>query len=520
MNFGTSQNYPILKFILNYLPEFFKKEDLHYSEFTGMKEFKKIIAMNTGYDVNETIPIHSLESAIDIFCHNFKNVYIENKCYFNMKNILSHSKANIVEKEMSECNIFILPDETEIQNIINNIYKYTLIVINNKSQIVHNSNKYIIYAYKLELSENLSCGVIHTTNTHLINRLNSKDLLFYLVSNVIQVAAINNVNLITEHNISDSLVHMFANEKIELSREMIHVINKSSKALDGVAKTVFNKDDLIGVNTPLYPGFVHDLSRNGANMLFMPNDENKTLIDKVKLASEQGAKGFLICNPENPTGKIYEKDEIEEVCMWAEDHKTFNIIFDELYANSCHSESKLFYSALKHANSNENIIVIRGFAKDFGLSGFNLGVVISSNKEIKENFLKWKAIQEPHPATLAVLDELLKKSNFGNDIISMNKVYLKHAINKAKSILDQMGIKYVDPHAGLFIMVDLEEYMKLSKIENEIEVFERLFNEYGLNISPGKLFKYEKNGMFRLCLINSDETIVEGLSRLKKFLKI
>ena len=87
------------------------------------------------------------------------------------------------------------PDETEIQNIINKVNKFTLIVIKNKSQIVHNRNKYIIYAYKLEFSESMSCGVIHTTNISLINNLVSHDLLFYLVSNVIQVAAYKHIEL-------------------------------------------------------------------------------------------------------------------------------------------------------------------------------------------------------------------------------------------------------------------------------------------------------------------------------------
>ena len=76
-------------------------------------------------------------------------------------------------------------------------------------------------------------------------------------------------------------------------------------------------------------------------------------------------------------------------------------------------------------------------------------------------------IQQPQAATLAVFDDMLKKTNFGADIISKNKVFLKGAINTATQMFDEIGIQYVKPDAGLYIMIDLEPFMKTSKYENE-----------------------------------------------------
>ena len=122
---------------------------------------------------------------------------------------------------------------------------------------------------------------------------------------------------------------MFKLENLELATDDIHFINKSSTALDCVAKTWFKKDDQIAICTPLYPGFLSDLTRNGSKVLLMKNDDNMSLLEKALEAKEKGAAGFLVCNPENPTGRVYEKKEIEAVCKWADEHKSFYLIFDE-----------------------------------------------------------------------------------------------------------------------------------------------------------------------------------------------
>lgn len=516
INFGTSQNYIMSKNMVKYLPSFLTEHDLHYSSFSGTEEFRKILSINTGYEYNETIATHSLESAIDLVCHQFKKVFIQNKTGFNIQCIISHSQVSIVDKLNSECNIFIFPDEAEIQALINQADKFTLIVLNKKSQLVYNQNKYILYAYKSELSNSFICGVIHFTN----NQLAFKDMIFYLTSNVLQAAACKQIDLPVKHNITNSLQQMLKkNDNVDIAEQNIYLFNKSTKALDSLAKTLFEKDNFIGIDTPLYPGFLVDLIRNGAKLLFN-DDEEKSLVGRVLEAKQSGAKGYLICNPVNPTGKVYEKEEIEALCQWARSEENFYLIFDELYAYSNYSEEKKFHSAIQYTNSNPNIFIVRGFAKDFGLSGFYVGFVISTNEKIKANFESWKPIQEPHPATLAVVDELLKNTNYGSDLILMNIKLLKQAVHTSTKLLDEMGIQYIKPHAGLFVMVDLERFMKDLKINTEIEFFSKLFNDYGLNVSPGGLFKFKKIGMYRLCLMYDDATITEGLLRLRKFLNI
>lgn len=552
INFGASQNYLLSKHVLKYLPSFLKDDDLHYSQLIGIKDFREILSQVTGYNSEETLTIHSVEGAIDLVCHQFKNVYIKNNSpNFNLEGILNHSMVNVTDEKNSEFNIIIHPSDEEIGEILNNLNKLTLIVITEKRQIKYplnlESKKFLIYAYTAQILDTPS-AVMHS-HSSLINEFDSHGLSFYVTSNIIQAAAIQRVEkLSADHEIKISLQKMFKSmERLNIPSDKIFITNRSTKALDSVAKTLFKKNDLIGITTPLYPAFPADLTRSGANMLYISSDreheyvsrgqnlnirssdhsdmltnDSSKLLEKILEAKEKGAAGFVICNPENPTGRIYEKSEVDTVCKWAqrEENKDFFLIFDELYANSCHSIEKTFHSSIEYSLNYENILTLRGFAKDFGVSGFNLGLVISCNKKIKSNFDLWEKIIKPHDVTLAVYDQMLKKSDYGLDILKINTEYIKNAMSLATKQLDKIGVKYICPHGGLFICIDLEDHMKKFNIESENEVFEKLIYEYGLNISPGSLFKFEKKGLFRLCLVYDDETILEGITRLERFLNI
>jgi len=71
------------------------------------------------------------------------------------------------------------------------------------------------------------------------------------------------------------------------------------------------------------------------------------------------------------------------------------------------------------------VIVVRGFAKDFGISGFNFGITVTCNEKIRTNFVKWRQIQEPLSSTCHVVNQLLVKTNFGSEIWKINKKILK-----------------------------------------------------------------------------------------------
>lgn len=144
---------------------------------------------------------------------------------------------------------------------------------------------------------------------------------------------------------------------------------------------------------------------------------------KAKRAFEDGAKCFLVNNPRNPTGYLYTEFEIKALCAWASTVPEFFLIFDELYANSCYTKQKRFFSAIKMSLQYDNVFVVRGFAKDFGLSGFKLGMCISRSEKIKKKFNYWRDIIQPKNSVFAVFDFILQKTNFGKKFFRKTKAF-------------------------------------------------------------------------------------------------
>lgn len=106
-------------------------------------------------------------------------------------------------------------------------------------------------------------------------------------------------------------------------------------------------------------------------------------------------KGYVIANPHNPTGKVYEEAEITDLCEWVKTHPDFNVVFDEMYNHSVFNGQDHAVSGVEYANKYPNIHVVRGLSKDFSLCGFRVGVLVSSNDKVRENLIKWKDIISP-----------------------------------------------------------------------------------------------------------------------------
>ena len=91
----------------------------------------------------------------------------------------------------------------------------------------------------------------------------------------------------------------------------------ASSVLEGLAKALFKEGDLIGIEAPFYSGFLGCFGRCGSILVDSFFEGRISLLDRVKRSYEDGLKGYIICNPNNPTGYVYSSYDIVQVCEWA-----------------------------------------------------------------------------------------------------------------------------------------------------------------------------------------------------------
>ncbi|MFF4921244.1 pyridoxal phosphate-dependent aminotransferase [Kitasatospora sp. NPDC001261] len=260
---------------------------------------------------------------------------------------------------------------------------------------------------------------------------------------------------------------------------------------------------------------------------------------------------LVLTNPHNPLGVNYPKELLDEIYGWALAHTDLHIISDEIY---CHSQldtgTTPFTSAValdayqEHA---DRVHVVWGFAKDFGLSGFRTGFVISKNEAVHRAML---GSDDPAEQTRAlpwftpfdslktyVIGELFKATVDGEPypVYAMReyRTLLSASFRRTKDALDAAGIEYVHQdgdNAAMFFWLDLTRYLgKRAPGEhvnglpaigpdgldpNEEWLFRYLAAKpTEVSLLPGGTMHNAEPGFFRLCFTSRMPDDVEAAVR-------
>jgi len=332
-----------------------------------------------------------------------------------------------------------------------------------------------------------------------------------------------------------SLVAGMLSERFEVkvNPERLYGTAGVTAALDSLMFILQNRN---GVNngvltpTPFWPGFkwtAEQLKNNGILIPFeVSNQETMQLtVEDVKNAIEANpnARFLIICNPSNPLGVIYDKEELENIYSYVLDtYPEMHIISDEMYAHSMSPEYyDDFVSALalpSYTNGTreqrQRVHVVWGFAKDFGLNGFKVGFIHSINPEVfgafrprdlfHANNESLSFVMTPISSLTTYYLEGLLSATANND---GEKVWkrgmqryareLENSYLAVKERLDEAGISYFEhTHGGQFFWIDLVGPSET--VGGELEMTE-LLSANGVALSPGTIYDAPEEGFYRLC---------------------
>ncbi|PVV02955.1 hypothetical protein BB560_002582 [Smittium megazygosporum] len=294
-----------------------------------------------------------------------------------------------------------------------------------------------------------------------------------------------------------SLVNRHFNVHTPITDDDIVVTNGCTAAINVISWIICNPGDAVLVSAPLYGAFLSDVThRTGATLehVQVPVSElqstSQIALFEQKFA-ELSSKGIvpkmlIICNPHNPTGKIYPRKVLESFYQFAESHNMY-VLVDEIYAlsvyraphlndtpepafvcsdsTSSESTSDLeqlveFESALSWPNLSDfinpqRVVVVHGMSKDFCMNGLRVGWIISPwNKDIKEAAFRTSNFQYISSHTDSVLTNFLSDHEFIDNFISQVCNRLKESYIKISDYFKKNGIGYYPAQAGHFIWAD------------------------------------------------------------------
>ncbi len=256
-------------------------------------------------------------------------------------------------------------------------------------------------------------------------------------------------------------------------------------------------------------------------------------LEKAKKEIEDQGKRFrflVLTSPDNPTGGVYDYNSLLSITDWCLARK-IHLVVNEIYGLSLidtkhpklsadyvlHPEFRSFANIMFEKKSNF-LHLWYAFSKDFGASGFRVGLVYSHNKNMLKAYANYNAPNMVSNYTQWVFQKVLEDDNFISQYIQTNKRRLTESYVEAVQTFRALNIPYVPAAGSLFIWIDLSEFLQDQTQRAENEFWLELYQATGILLTPGEGFGHSKKGQFRVvypCM--SIEYLKVALGRLKDF---
>jgi aspartate/methionine/tyrosine aminotransferase len=283
----------------------------------------------------------------------------------------------------------------------------------------------------------------------------------------------------------------------------------STEAMMAAMMTVCNPGDRVIAFSPFYENYGADAILSGAEPVFVPlhPPDFKFDRDELRQAFATGVKALILCNPSNPTGKVFTREELQFIAELAQEYDAF-VITDEVYEHIVYEPHRHTYIA-GLPGMFERTISCSSLSKTYAVTGWRLGYVIASSEVIGgarkvHDFLTVGAPAPLQEAAVTVLDFPLSYYE------ELQAAYTKRR-DCFLGYLDRAGLRYSVPQGAYYVLVDISDF----GFTDDTAFCVWLAREIGVAAVPGSSFFQEPvNHLVRFHFAKREETLAAAGSRL------
>jgi len=303
-----------------------------------------------------------------------------------------------------------------------------------------------------------------------------------------------------------------------VSSSEIIVTSGASEALLFSIGSIMDPNDEIIIPEPFYANYNGFSVANGVKIvpIFSSIDDNFSLpnIEEFENLITDKTKAILICNPNNPTGYVYSKEELKRLIKIVKKHNLF-LIVDEVYREFTYDGTS-HTSVMEFDEISENAIVIDSVSKRYSMCGARIGCIISKNKEFLNTAMKFAQarLSPPSLAQIASTAALDTGKDYFEKII---EEYNKRRVVLIKGLKDIPGVKVSEPKGAFYCVAELP-------VDDSEDFAKWLLESYNLNkktimIAPaGGFYSTPNTGnkQVRIAYVLNENDLKDSIEILKK----
>jgi aspartate aminotransferase len=314
----------------------------------------------------------------------------------------------------------------------------------------------------------------------------------------------------------------YSKHHIEVSHKEIIVTTGGSEALAFAMGSIADTDDEVIIPEPFYANYNGFAIAAGVKVVPVVSriEDNFALppIEAFEACITEKTKAILICNPGNPTGYLYKKEEIQKLATLVRKHDLF-LVADEVYREFAYDGAR-HYSILQEAGLEEHAIVVDSVSKRYSMCGARIGFLVSRNKSVIRAALKFAQARLSPPTYAQIASEaaLETPQSYFDDVI---EEYVERRDILLRELSTIEGIKIARPQGAFYCMVELPIADADDFAQWLLEKFE--LNGQTVMVAPAAGF-YATDGLgknqIRIAYVLEKTQLIRAVAILKQALNI
>ena len=289
----------------------------------------------------------------------------------------------------------------------------------------------------------------------------------------------------------------------------------STEAMMAAMMTICNPGDKVMVFSPFYENYGADAILSGADPIYIPlvPPDYSFDIGLIEDGFLKGAKAIIICNPSNPCGKVFTREELTGIGELALRYDAF-VVTDEVYEHMVYAPNT-HTAVASLPGMFDHTLTCNSLSKTYSVTGWRLGYICGPAEVIEgaKKVHDFLTVGAAAPLQEAAIAGLTLPDSYYDDLLALYTRKRDYFL----SGLDRIGLKHNVPQGTYFVMLDISDFLALPMFEGytDLKFCEWMIKNIGVAAVPGSSFFREPvNHLIRLHFARQESTLEEALRRL------
>jgi len=322
------------------------------------------------------------------------------------------------------------------------------------------------------------------------------------------------------NGLKQAIIHKFKDEnELSYSADEIVVTTGAKHALYTLFQVILNNDDEVIIPAPYWVSYPEQVKLAGGKPVIVDASEDnefKITPSQLEQAITEKTKAIVINSPSNPTGMMYNRDELAKIGEICAKHNIV-IVSDEIYEKLIYTEDKHVSIASLSDKLKQQTIVINGVSKSHAMTGWRIGYAAGDAKIIKA-MTSLASQSTSNPTSIAQYAALAAYEETDTETLSnMKKVFSERLEILYELLVEIPGIKCVKPKGAFYLFPNVKEAALINGYNNVDEWVTALLEEENVALVPGSGFGSPDN--VRLSYAAATDLLKEAAKRIKRFVE-